>query len=465
MRMRIGALVTVVLAAVPAAAQFSGRETHIEGRHFTNPAPPSRQALDRLNLKLGWRVYLPVAGKRDGIFSIQIADRQIFVQTVSGLIIALDAETGLVGWKTQVGEPYRVRQTLGYNKRHVFAVRADKLHAVERATGKALWNFTLPEGPSAAPVADDEGVYLCLGTGRIYAYILPDLKEYQRQEEGRRRYREAVTESRRSGGISSGIGLENLAEMRREPGPQPELAWSLLSEGGRVALTPLQTADTLFVAASGGRLFSAAKFVREERYKFKTEAPMTAPLGQHGDSAYAASQDYNLYAIDIPTGHFLWRFAGGSEILTQPAVLDRDVFIAPDRRGLYRLDRETGNEVWHNRFATQFLAMNKRFVYALDRSGHLLVLDKDRGTQLGMLNTRDFTLPIRNELTDRVYLAAHNGLLICLHDHQQRLPLVNKKVEERKAEGFRPEEKKKKDKEEKPKEKKPMKKEEDKEKE
>ena len=66
-------------------------------------------------------------------------------------------------------------------------LRGDRLYALERSTGRALWNLTLPDGPTTAPLADDAppqgGLYLCLGPGRIYTYALPDLEEWKRYKQ------------------------------------------------------------------------------------------------------------------------------------------------------------------------------------------------------------------------------------------------------------------------------------------
>jgi outer membrane protein assembly factor BamB len=108
-------------------------------------------------------------------------------------------------------------------------------------------------------------------------------------------------------------------------------------------------------------------------------------------------------------------------------VTDDDVYISTDRGGLRRLDRSNGRMVWQNRMADRFLAANPRVVYAADRAGHLLILDRASGEQIGSYDTRDFVVPITNDLTDRVYMAANDGLLISLHDVAHVKPHINKK--------------------------------------
>ena len=67
-------------------------------------------------------------------------------------------------------------------------------------------------------------------------------------------------------------------------------------------------------------------------------------------------------------------------------------------------------------------------MYATDASGRLLVLDRNRGTQLAGYDPGDFVVPISNESTDRLYLASNDGLLLCLHDRDYAVPVRMKTV-------------------------------------
>src|SRR5262249_51568932 len=159
-----------------------------------------------------------------------------------------------------------------------------------------------------------------------------------------------------------------------------------------------------------------AKETGELLYDVPTHSTVAAPPAQHGETAYLVSQDYSLYAVDTALGRLLWRFAASSPISRRPWVTDEDIYLAPDQGGLIRLERESGREIWRNTNAWRFLATNPKYVYAADRHERLLVLDRNRGAQLGIGDTRDFLAPIANPLHDRLFLGANDGLLVCLHD-------------------------------------------------
>jgi hypothetical protein len=102
------------------------------------------------------------------------------------------------------------------------------------------------------------------------------------------------------------------------------------------------------------------------------------------------------------------------------------------RAGLYRVNRRTGREVWHTLEASLFLAHNKTLVYALDRMGQMLILDRATGKVLTRYDFSAFVFPVSNELTDRIFLASNDGLMLCLHDKAYPKPYMVTAAEEKK---------------------------------
>jgi outer membrane protein assembly factor BamB len=448
------AIAAILLAATTVGAQDLNRlQTH--------PTVPAPETLARLNLKLGWRTYVPMDGSRDTIFSVQNTGDLLLIQTRSGLVMAVDAATGQTLWQARVGRPYHVSVRLGYNSDAVLVVNDQTLYVLDRHTGQFVWGFDMPSAATAAPMADEEQVFLSLRGGTLSAYsipkINPDLAKTESKDKKRFPSEARAADANVAGygvGLTTSIGAMTSARGRgtqslisigaltsarqasqsQQASVEPRRDWSDNS-GLRLELAPLLTEDTVFLVGGFGKMAALAKGVtRSEHYvRVLADDQIVVPPGQHGEDAYIASHDSNLYAVSIPTGGIEWRLTTGTPIIRKPAVTDKDVYVTTDRGGLRRLDRATGRQVWQNESAKNFLASNPKCVYATDRSGRLLLLDKRLGTQLGMLDVRDFVVPVTNEMTDRVYLLANDGLLVCLHDQDYRKPLVTKKVEPKKA--------------------------------
>jgi outer membrane protein assembly factor BamB len=84
-----------------------------------------------------------------------------------------------------------------------------------------------------------------------------------------------------------------------------------------------------------------------------------------------------------------------------------------------------GDVVWRSDDnADRVVGANDEFVYVRDRQGRFLVYDARRATDparrrsapLGSANFAEFNVNVVNTASDRVYLAADNGLLVCLRD-------------------------------------------------
>lgn len=295
-----------MLAVAAALAFLPAVSAQQPAQIYTEPLVPPREVLERLNLRMAWRVYLPNVGKRDSIHSVLILENQVVALTRYGVTVSLDPFTGAVQWRVMVGEPFGVTRPLEADARFIYVDNLGKRYALGRTSGAAA-----PGGP---------------------------------------------TPIRLLGALTEGEGLQSF----------------------------------------------------------------------HQDVVYTVRLDRGLTAQAVDGGYLLWRFSLPGRVFRWPDVTNADVFIAPEGAGLYRLDRVTGQMIWNNPEATRFLAANPKFVYATERTGRLLVLDYARGTRLSALDTRDFVVPINNEMTDRVFLAARNGLIVCLHDRDYPTPLRNK---------------------------------------
>jgi outer membrane protein assembly factor BamB len=155
-----------LVAAIPGWSQSLPRST---------PAvPPDRAALDRLNLTTDWVFHVPLEGRHDGIARVQLAEEsQVFVQTHSGLLLALDAFTGRTLWKFKMPAAYSSHFPVGFNSRYVVAFNVAKMFVLDRYKGALELEFNLPKAPASGPVVDSENVYLALTGSAVQAFALP----------------------------------------------------------------------------------------------------------------------------------------------------------------------------------------------------------------------------------------------------------------------------------------------------
>ena len=439
---------------------------------YTAPQPPPREVLDRLNLKMNWRLYVPMDGRRDGLATVQIHGSDLYVQTRSGLVMLVDADTGVIRWRARVGLPYRVAQELAFNSREVYVVNNTYLYALERQTGALRWQYRLRDGVSSAPIADENLIFIATPPGNLDAYYLPRpdvraalpggspaagdpkavkdgydvvVEKKETVEERKQRMVAIMGESRSStSSVSYLTPSVRDASTEEETGPHPIQVWKHISSL-RLEYPILYSGSYLMVPTPSGVVMTMSKLPKDngsasEIYRFSSEASISVPAGHYEEFAYFGADDANLYAMQISNGKLRWRYTTGAPITRKPVVTEDDLFIVAGRKGMTRVDRTTGEAMWRipvhgrivedNAAADRFLAVNPKYVYATDVSGRLLVLDRRRGVQLSQYDVKDFVFPIENTITDRLYLAANNGLIVCLHDREYEKPIRLRKGEE-----------------------------------
>ncbi|MHB1426002.1 MAG: outer membrane protein assembly factor BamB family protein [Gemmataceae bacterium] len=457
---RLVYLLSAVMLAVLGGTASSQVPLPPRAKIYSQPVPPPRELLDRLNLKMSYRIYVPMDGRRDGLVTVQLSGRDLYVQTRSGLVTLIDAESGEALWRQRVGRPYVSEHALTFNSREVYVINNVYLYALDRLTGMVNWYFRLPEGVAAPPVADENMIFIASQTGRLTAYLLPRLDLLASSPAGaaggsgvgetrEQRYGRVAPHRADMGGTSTTIShltktASEASTAELPAGPQPVQAWSEVTSL-RLELPLVLTPDRILIPAPSGNVQALSKLLTStttttSSYRFPVEAEIRVPAGYFDGAAYIAAQDGNLYALETSGGRLLWRFTIGVPIIRRPVVTDEDVYLVASRLGMTRIDRATGLPSWRiprngglvesNASANFYLASNPKYVYALDASGCLLVIDRRRGVTLSGFDSTDFVYPISNDVTDRIYLAANNGLIVCLHDREYPRAIRHRQREE-----------------------------------
>jgi outer membrane protein assembly factor BamB len=392
---------------------------------LTYPVQPPRETLSKMDLVLAWQTAIPVKGLRGGFFNLQLIPGKEFtlllVQTLEGNVTALNAETGGTLWQHNLGMPFETIQAAAFNKQTIFVVRRDKVFALDRDTGEhqlfsvdaetniKINGMQLDRSPSAGLGADDNNLFVCMGD-RLQSYLVPNFRLAAKAKAGA----ETGAKLKESLPLIRTSGFDLVGEtLLQKPIVYRDMVMVTTTQGTLVALDAL------------GELPLEKKII----YSFKAGGPVDGAVGHNKGVIYLQSEDSFLYAIDIERRRVIWRSGEQSAIVQAPRVTDADVFVTPSRSGMRRVDRLTGGLRWANSAAVKFLAVNQRFVYAVDNVGNFLVLDYDRGKTMAIWDARDWVMPLSNEITDRIYLAAHDGQIVCLRYRDNVKPLTVKTFE------------------------------------
>ena len=531
MRNGLALLVTYLALTSAASAQTS---------IYSSAAPPDKSALDRLNLKNEWTAFIPLDGRQDAFGSVQIVDEgQMFVQTRSGLLVALDAVTGSKQWTFRYPATYVNLYPVCVTDEFVFAVNIARLYCFNRYSGVLEFNYELPGSVTSGPIADKEVVYVTLNGTRLIAYRYPaalkatnnkaksgdtkkpenaaeavaarfaplasfqglkddeftrtnvpqstsgDTGVYQGQHTPSVSVLPTITPpyTLSNRGLSSTPSVTVVPSLRqpyrlkpdfmqfnqrtpsvqslppsvaqayvlanlRPRGIQPTELWIHTSTRRYMNQPVLSDNDgvtTVIDKASVSRVWlttdsSTIEGVdkRDGSYQINTKvqdtvtAPMAGPVQVAPDKllGFVGLIDGNVVAIDLLRGSLQghrteWRATVGGYMNRKPVATKDAVFAAGDQSGVAKIDMETGEMVWKTEsYADRLLGLNDEFVYVRDRLGNLLIYDRKkatdvesrRSTPLAKMSVAGFNVPITNDKTDRIFLAADSGILVCLRD-------------------------------------------------
>ena len=228
--------------------------------------------------------------------------------------------------------------------------------------------------------------------------------------------------------------------------------------------SPLLVTDELILWSNSTGLVQALAFdSNKSTLQFEAGAPLSAGMGYYPPLAFIPVRGHQVYAIFADKSRRLgttaWRYFAPSEIVSAPIGMNGLVFVSTRNDGLialkmgsYQPEEKTGRKnlaaadgaeapaeeakpvvvteasggipVWQSIRARKFLAASPTRVYTLDLRGNLLILDAKTGAELGVLPANDNDFYVPNTKTDRIYLAAKNGLVQCLREAESTTPVV-----------------------------------------
>lgn len=363
---------------------------------------PNHHQLNRLGLERVWWAQAVLNPHRDKVRSIAIDEDVLVVQSTSGVATGLDAETGQQLWASQLGNQDQQSYPAVSSESLSLIVYGDTLYALNKQNGRMVWTLILPGQPSTGPALDDKRVYIGCLDGSLYAYSLRVIRK--------------------------------LYEERRLPQWSNEAQLWKYKAAKEITSPAIPAGRNVYVASRDGSLYAVTTANRKLTFQLETDKSIVAPLTRAGDMMYVASEDNSFYAINTMKQKVIWEFTSGLPIRKAPWPFEKDLYVLPDRGGMYNLDPANGNTNWWQPQVTDFIAMLGNTVVASDRDGNLLMISRDKGEVTGQLPFRRYTIRPGNDRTDRIYLATESGLLVCLrqightfpryHRYPDRLPLL-----------------------------------------
>ncbi len=377
------------LALLSGAASVAfGQSPAQVGNHL-----PSQQSLRPFGLTRAWWGQAVMNSHRDKLLHITTDERELYTQSTNGVLTAFDSETGKRLWSTQVGSSDRAMYPVTSNDDMLFVVSGMSLYGISKLDGQIQWDLRMPGQPATSPIADNREMYLGFMDGSMYAF---DLK--------------------RVGELYAKSMLPRWSHLT--------VLWRYKTSQ-TISVPAVPGARLVAFASRNGSLYSVTKEDRTLKFQFQTNTTLSAPFVRWKNNLLLASEDFNVYSLDMANGRYNWQFSSGMMIRKTPVVIGDELYLTPERGGMFKISPETGKQIWWRPGIEEFISASPTRVYASDRMGNVAVLSRQDGGLIAAMPAERFTRHVVNDRSDRLFLATETGLIVELHELGRDAPLYH----------------------------------------
>ena len=271
------------------------------------------------------------------------ADGQVYVGAANR-VYALDGATGLQKWAFEPGEGVNSSPAIGADGT-VYIGAAFNVYALDGATGARRWKFQRTDGVSSSPAIDADGTVYVLGSldGKIYALdgVSGKKKWVFPAETGL--WSSPVIGA--EGAVYVGLG----ARVYALDGATGAWNWEFQVGNGRVCSPAIGADGTVYISSSsaGSQVCALGGEAGTKKWGFPTGGGVfdSPAIGADG-TVYVGSADGQVYALSEATGAKEWEFKTGG-IRSTPAIgVDGTLYVSSTDGKLYALEAASGATKW-----------------------------------------------------------------------------------------------------------------------
>ncbi len=174
--------------------------------------------------------------------------------------------------------------------------------------------------------------------------------------------------------------------------------------------------DFLVFTTAAGNVVSIYPDQAKRRWGYDIVGEISAPLVRQDESLYVAGTNTKLYKINIKNLRAEWAdpFHAGGALKKSPMLGDKVLYQSVDGKGVYAIDKETGQMVWQVPRGVDVLVEVGGKAYVFARPGVLVVMDNAEGKQLYSLNFEMVKKYAVNTADEALYVADLKGRVACI---------------------------------------------------
>ena len=311
----------------------------------------------------------------------------LYIQTDSGIVRSINAETGKVRWSTSVGKSTSESLGVAGSGKYVAVLKGASVFCLSSETGAILWGRRCTNAASAPPQVDGDKIYVPLINGRI--------ERFDVNEEG---FNSFSLIAGGSGAVTTRVALSPAS-----------ICWS--NHSGTVSFAALNS--------NGGK----------PGFELKAQGAVFGVPQYKNGIYFVTSIDSYIYALSEFRGSLLWENSTGFEITQAPIVLGNHVYVINDLNQMFRFDAKTGliSADWEKPRPGigTFIGASRTKIYTVDKLGRVMALDQKSGAVTGSASVGQVALVLPNTKNDRIYLLNNTGTIRCFRETNSVKPFFH----------------------------------------
>jgi len=334
--MRAVILVRTCLGIVVASALALGPAAGAHGA-IGKPMPPvDPAALAANGMEVVWQTEALLQPRTD-LADLWVAEGYVIGRGSDNYVYVTSAATGVRLWSAPVAEPFQsVWPPAVDAKGDLWFATTLRLLGYQGADGKPLRTVDLMFSPSGRPVTNGTHMFV------------PDAKGW-------------------------------LQAVSITPGVSSWGRWT----GESVTSGPVIDSTLVYFASQNGVVYASTQNVRRVVWEYPTEGAVSGDLAMTKSGlVLAASLDYSVYAFAGSSGRLAWRYNAGEPIRRAPFAFGNQVFVLAREMGLTALDATNGHVQWRLEETRDLVTADDTTVYAVNREGDLMGVNRADGKVL-----------------------------------------------------------------------------------
>jgi outer membrane protein assembly factor BamB len=287
-----------------------------------------------------------------------IVGQRLFTVRNDGQVVKLDANTGRVHWRRDLG--YLSASSPAYGDKKIVVTilertkgSAGKVAAIWARSGKVSWSKDLPSRSESSPIIVDHVAYFGTEDGTVYAMRVKDGSiKWKFRAGGAVKGGPAIVDGKLYFGSYGG----HVYAISQATGKQ---VWHTGTSGANFGLsagnfyaTPAVAFGRMYIGNTDGNMYSFSAETGKlawrrgtGSYVYASPAVAQVPGGQ--PTVYFGSYDGTFYALDARSGATRWTHKDGGKISGAATIIGGIVYYSNwGRRDTTALGARTGRVVW-----------------------------------------------------------------------------------------------------------------------